>query len=223
MELVREAGEQGWLQPYRDALPEAYLRFIQIEEGVESIRTFEPQLVPGLLQTPAYARAIIRAGLLDATEDDVELRVRVRTSRQARLSGPGALTLLAIVDEAVLHRPNGGPHVMAEQLRHLLAVAEKPNVRVQVIPFAVGAHAGMTGSFSIMNYPHASDPPLVHLEGMVGDTFLETSAEVEQYRLLFDRLRAVALRPVASARLITGLLARLTGGSPRKTSNLTAG
>jgi transcriptional regulator with XRE-family HTH domain len=210
LKLARDAGEQGWLQPYQDVLPEGYSNFIQFEDSAKSMRLYESLFIPGLLQTAAYTRAVTRAGLPMATEEDVEVRVRVRASRQARLSGPNPLTLWSIVDEAALHRLNGGAEVMAEQLRHLLVVAEQPNVTFQVIPFPAGAHAGMAGSFEILDYPDPADPSLVYLESMAGNLFLETTAEVERYTLLFDHLRAVALGPADSVRMLADLAGRLT-------------
>ena len=215
LKLARDAGEQGWLQPYQEALPEGYSTFIHFEDEARSARTYESLFVPGLLQTDAYARAVTRGGLPTATDEDIEVRVSVRASRQARLRGPNPLPLWSIVDEAALHRLNGGSEVMAEQLRQLIALAEQPNVTFQVIPFAAGSHAGMLGSFSILDYPDPADPPLVNLDSMAGNLFLETPAEVERYTVLFDHLRAVALSPSDSVRTLADVAGRLTGESQR--------
>ncbi len=156
----------------------------------------------GVLQTEDYARAVIRGVLSTASTREVEQRVQARIERQAVLSGEDPLLLWVIIDEAALRRMNGGPEVMREQLNHLLAAAAEPHVTLQVIPFGVGSHPGMLGSFVLMNFPDVDDPEIVYIDSMAGDLFLEAEADVRRYSSIFDNLRAVALSPNDSASLI---------------------
>jgi transcriptional regulator with XRE-family HTH domain len=186
-------------------LPGWFREWVDEETRAEVLRTFQLVLVPGLLQTEDYARAVIIGNLPMASEQDVEARVRVRMERQAVLAKDDPLRLWAVVDEAALRRQVGGARIMHEQLTTLLAAIKAPHVTVQVIPYAAGAHAGMQGSFVLMDFPNPADPALVYIDSMAGDLFLEAEADVRRYSLIFDNLRAVALSPADSAGLITTL------------------
>jgi transcriptional regulator with XRE-family HTH domain len=205
VELSREADVQGWLQPHHSDLPEQYTTYIGFEAEARSVRNYESLFIPGLLQTEDYARAVIIGNLPMASEQDVEARVRVRIERQAVLATDDPLRLWAVVDEAALRRQVGGATVMRDQLTALLAAIKAPHVTVQVIPYGAGAHAGMQGSFVLMDFPNPADPALVYIDSMAGDLFLEAEADVRRYSLVFDNLRAVALSPADSAGLITTL------------------
>jgi transcriptional regulator with XRE-family HTH domain len=200
--LSKQATELGWLRAYESELPEQYGAYINFEAEARSVRTYESLFVPGLLQTEEYARAAIRATLLVGTSEEVQRRVEVRMQRKATLQKKKPLHLWAIVDEAVLHRCVGGATVMTEQLDALVASAEMPHVVLQVIPFEIGAHAGMPGSFLVMDFPDAADPDLVYVEGMHGDLFLEREPEVRRYAAAFEHLRAAALDPDNSIQAI---------------------
>jgi transcriptional regulator with XRE-family HTH domain len=195
LELGREAEQQGWLQPYHSELPEEYTTYIAFEAEARSVSNYESLLVPGLLQTEAYAHAVITGGLPMASEAEVEQRVRARIERQRLLSEPDRLKLWAIVDEAALHRQVGSPGLMRAQLVHLIKAANEPNVTLQVIPYSAGAHAGMPGSFVLLDFPNPADPDVVHIGTLAGDLFLEKEADLRRYRLLFEHLRAVASSP----------------------------
>jgi transcriptional regulator with XRE-family HTH domain len=210
--LSREADTQGWLQSHHSDLPEQYTTYIGFEAEARSLRNYESLFVPGLLQTEAYARALITGNLPMASEQDVEARVRARMERQAVLTKDDPLRLWVVVDEAALHRLVGGTKVMHEQLTALLAATRVPHVTVQVISYAAGAHAGMQGSFALMDFPNPADPAVVHIDSMAGDLFLETEADIRRYCLIFDNLRAVALSPADTASLLTTLAERNAKG-----------
>jgi hypothetical protein len=129
--------------------------------------------------------------------------------RQDVLRSENPLELWGIVDEAALRRQVGGQAVMQAQLRHLLEAAELPHITFQVIPFSVGAHAGMPGSFVFMQFAEATIPDVIYLDSMAGDLFLEAEADVRRYRLAFEHLRAVAVSPDASRALVTALAAEM--------------
>ncbi|MCI4066083.1 helix-turn-helix domain-containing protein [Micromonospora sp. R77] len=200
--LSRQAAQLGWLQAYESELPELYTTYISFEAEARSVRNYESLFVPGLLQTENYARAVIRGVLPLATDADVQARVEARMQRQESLRKTEPLRLWAILDEAVLHRLTGGPAVMAEQLDALVTAACQPHVTLQVIPFTSGAHAGMPGSFVVMDFPDPADPALVYVDSMAGDLFLEREADVRRYTSTFEHLRATALDPSSSIKLI---------------------
>ncbi|SCE97606.1 helix-turn-helix domain-containing protein [Micromonospora chokoriensis] len=200
--LSRQAAQLGWLQAYESELPELYSTYISFEAEARSVRNYESLFVPGLLQTENYARAVIRGVLPLATDADVQARVEARVQRQESLRKTEPLRLWAILDEAVLHRLTGGPAVMAEQLDALVSAAGQPHVTLQVIPFTSGAHAGMPGSFVVMDFPDPADPALVYVDSMAGDLFLEREADVRRYTSTYEHLRATALDPTSSIKLI---------------------
>lgn len=205
MTLLRAAGEKGWLQPYFSSIPEEYSLYIQLESEAESVRNYESLLVPGLLQTTAYTRASAQGQSPTWTGEEVDLQASIRTSRQALLTRSNPLTLWAIVDEAVLRRVVGGPHVMREQYEYLLSMMNLPNVTFQVVPFGAGSHPGMLGAFSLLDFS-PPDPAVVCLETMAGSLFQETELEVAAGTLKYDHLRAMALSPAESTRMVTDLL-----------------
>src|SRR5262249_59617943 len=184
---------------------EEYTTYISFESEARSVRNYESLFVPGLLQTEGYTRAVVTASLPSTSESEVQQRVETRIQRQQSISKDDPLKLWAIVDEAVLHREVGGPQVMAEQLRHLLDMTRQPQITFQVLPFKVGAHPGMHGAFAVMDFPDAADPELVYIENMAGALYLEKEADVRRYAEMFDQLRAAALNPTDSRRLVTRL------------------
>ncbi|OLB77464.1 MAG: transcriptional regulator [Actinobacteria bacterium 13_2_20CM_2_71_6] len=206
--LSQRSTEPGWLQSYDSELPEQYTTYISFEADARSLRSYESLFVPGLLQTEDYARAVI-AGGLPMDDDEMERRVEARVRRQAVLDKKKPLKLWAIVDEAALRRQVGGPKVMAAQLQRLIAAARKPHVTVQVVSYATGAHPGMHGSFAVMDFPDAADPDLVYIESLAGDLFLEREAEVRRYASIFEQLRAAAMNPADSVRLLNDLAERI--------------
>ena len=205
VELLRDARERGWLHPYQSELPEQYMTFIGFEGEAESAWDYESLFIPGLLQTEDYARAVITGVLPFASRDEVERRVEVRMERQQVLRADSPLQLWGIVDEAALRRQVGGPAIMRAQFRHLMEASESPNVIFQLIPFDAGAHAGMPGSFIVLQFADEAIPDVIYIDSMAGDLFLEAESDVRRYKLVFEHLRAVSASPDASRSLLTSL------------------
>jgi transcriptional regulator with XRE-family HTH domain len=202
IQLARDARQPGWWHSFRDVLPNPYEVYIGLEAGASSIRNFEPVVVPGLIQTEDYARAMFRNGPRELDRDEVERRVEVRMARQQVLARTDRPRLWSVIDEAVIRRVVGGTEVMRGQLRHLADCAEQGKTTIQVVPFSAGAHAGTTGPFVILEFAEATDPAVVYVETLAGDIYLEERADVNRYILAFDRLLAAALHPDDSVRLI---------------------
>ncbi len=186
--LARRANEPGWWHRYSDLLPGWAETYIGLEQAASLIRTYEVQFVPGLLQTPEYARAVTRLGYDDPRE--VERRVELRVRRQQVLSEPGGPTLWAVVDEAALRRPLAGPDLTRAQLDHLIALAERPNVRLQIAPFHFGGHAAAGGPFTILRFAEQDLPDIVYLEQLTSALYLDKRQDVDQYAAVMDRLCA---------------------------------
>ncbi len=205
--LLREAGQRGWLQQYRSELPEVYSDYIGFEEEARSISNYESLFIPGLLQTEDYAWALIQGTWPHAPVDEVEKRVSARMERQALLDRENPPRLWAIMDEAAARRMVGGRQVMSAQLDRLREAAARPNVTLQVIPFDAGSHPGMDGSFIVLDFPDPADQSIVYTESAAGGLFLEEEAEIRRYILIFDHLRAAALRPEVTLTLLAEIVA----------------
>jgi transcriptional regulator with XRE-family HTH domain len=186
---VREANAPGWSHSYSDVTPNWFQRYLGLEATAALIRTYEVQLVPGLLQTEAYARAAAPLGPGAARRDEIAHRVRLRLERQQVLTRPHAPKLWAVVDEAALRRPVGGPRVMRDQLEALIGIVTKmPNVRLQVLPLAAGGHAAAGGSFTILRFPQQDLPDVVYLEQLTSALYLDGRADVDFYFDAVNRL-----------------------------------
>ena len=199
--MLALAGSDGggerdhWWHAYRGILPPAYRDFISLESQATAMRTLETTVVPGLLQTPAYARAVTGASVEGVDEGQLDRLVEVRLARQDVLRGTPPLELSAVLDEAVLRREVGGPEVMADQLRRLTEAARLPQVRLQVLPFAAGAHIGVTGPFVILSFSSTSDLDVVVLDHLTSSLYLERKEDLQAYTEAFNALRAQALSP----------------------------
>ncbi|WP_267594052.1 DUF5753 domain-containing protein [Carbonactinospora thermoautotrophica] len=183
-------------------LPGTYLDLISLEADAASIRTYQPRIVPGLLQTEVYVRAMIEAARVEMSPEEIETVVEVRLARQAVFTRQRPLRLWAVLDEAVLRRMVGGTEVMRDQLRHLVVMAKRQNVTLQVLPFAVGAPAWVHTPFVVLRFPEPADLEVVYLENLTSGLYVEETAEVDRYTLMFDYLRAAALSPKESVALI---------------------
>jgi transcriptional regulator with XRE-family HTH domain len=212
LDIARTADGQGWLRPYHSELPEEYAAYISFEAEARAVRNYESLFVPGLLQTEDYARAVITGTLPMASSTEVDQRVQARMERQERLRAAEPLELWAIVDEAAIRRLVGGKKIMRDQLQRLIEVADQPNITLQVIPFDVGAHPGMPGSFVYMEFAEPGDPELVYVDTLAGDLFLEADADLRRYASLFDHLRAGALSPANTTNMFSTARDRLEGG-----------
>jgi transcriptional regulator with XRE-family HTH domain len=202
VDMAREGHRKGWWAAYDDVLPSGFDIFVGLEAETAGIRSYEISVVHGLLQTADYARAVIRETFPRHTAEQIDRLVDLRMARQGRFDDDPPLELWAILDEAVIRRTVGGPAVMRRQLTHLLAEAGRPGVTLQVLPFVSGAHAAHGGPFSILEFPDRSDSEVVYVESVAGILYLEKDREVRVRAESFDRLRAAALSPSASADLI---------------------
>jgi transcriptional regulator with XRE-family HTH domain len=192
VQLAREARKKGWWHAYNEVFTGS---FVGLESDASFLHTHQALLVPGLLQTAGYTRAVFRATLPDAAEAEVERRVEARVTRQRLLTDAHPPEYWAVIDEAVLHRTVGGRAVMREQLEHLVKLAALPHVTLQVVPFDAGAHAGMDSPFLILGFPEQADPDVVYVEYTPNGVYLEQQSDVRRYTLMFDHLRAAALKP----------------------------
>ena len=202
------AGRHHWWHAYRGVLPPTYRDFISLESQASGMRTLETSVVPGLLQTPEYARAVTRAavgGLDDDPDERLNALVQVRLARQDVLRSNPPLELSAVLDEAVLRREVGGPGVMARQLERLIEAAHLPQVRLQVLPFAAGAHIGITGPFVIFSFPSTSDLDVVVLDHLTSSLYLERKEDLRAYTEAFNTLQIHALSPEDSLDYIAGI------------------
>jgi transcriptional regulator with XRE-family HTH domain len=204
VQLARDARRRAWWDEFGDVAPGRYVGF---EADADQVRTYQGLMVPGLLQSEDYTRALIRAVLPDAAPAEVDRRVELRKARQALLAEKDPLRLHAVVDEAALRRLVGGREVMAGQLRRLNEAGEQPNITLQVASFEAGGHAAMDGPFVILSFPEQSDPAVVYIESPKGDVYWEQPSDVARYSDLFARLSAESLDPAASSALI-GRVAR---------------
>ncbi|MEU1196214.1 helix-turn-helix transcriptional regulator [Streptomyces sp. NPDC005813] len=202
---AEDDGRHHWWHAYRGVLPPAYRDFISLESQARGMRTLETSVVPGLLQTPEYARAVTRAAV-DGLEDcKLDALVEVRLARQDVLRSCPPLELNAVLDEAVLRREVGGPDVMAHQLRRLCDAAALPQVRLQVLPFTAGAHIGVTGPFVIFSFPNTTDLDVVVLDHLTSSLYLERKEDLQAYSEAFDALQFHALSPEESLDYIAGI------------------
>lgn len=192
---VEGDGREHWWHAYRGVLPPTYRDFISLESQASAMRTLETTVVPGLLQTPAYARAVTRAAVEGLDEDRLDALVEVRLARQDVLRARPPLEMDAVLDEAVLRREVGGPEVMAQQLERLVEAARLPQVRLQVLPFSAGAHIGVTGPFVIFSFSSASDLDVVVLDHLTSSLYLDRKEDLQAYTEAFNALRAHALSP----------------------------
>jgi transcriptional regulator with XRE-family HTH domain len=204
--LAREANSPGWWHSYDDVLPNWFQTYVGLEEAATLIRSYEIQFLPGLLQTEAYARAVVSAGAPDAGIAEVERRVNLRITRQKILRRPSPPVLWAVVDEAALHRPIGGSKVMKAQVEHLLEMMKLPNVTLQVMPFRFGGHAGEGGAFTILRFPEPELPDVVYVEQLVSAYYLDKREYVERYARTMDRLTVDSQPPEVTRETLERIL-----------------
>jgi transcriptional regulator with XRE-family HTH domain len=208
--MAQTARERGWWRIYADDLPSEYTTYIGLEAEASSVTYYLATVLPGLLQTEDYARAVLQSIIL-LPPGEVERRVQVRRTRQRRLDETDgtSLNLLAVLDESVLRRRVGGLEVMRDQLGHLVDLAGHPNIAIQVLPYSAGAHAATSGPFTILTVPHYRDTEIVYVELMGGGLFIEDEQEVYRYTLVIDDLRAAALDTAESIAFINKIITEL--------------
>jgi transcriptional regulator with XRE-family HTH domain len=193
--LARDASRPGWWHSYGDVLPDWFKVAVGLEESASLIRAYEPQVVPGLLQTEAYVRAITAASFPSEQEEESERRVALRLARQELLKRPAPPEYWVVLEETVLRRPIGGPDVMRRQVEYLIDCAARPNITLQVLPFSAGWHPAMYGMFWIYRFPDDAIPDVVYSEGLTSATYLNKPEETSMYTEALDRMSAIAATP----------------------------
>nr|WP_203729237.1 helix-turn-helix transcriptional regulator [Streptomyces sp. SID12501] len=203
MEMARESGQRGWWHPYGDLSDSVY---IGLETDAVSLHTHAPMVVPDLLQTPAYAHAVLAETIPRLTAEQAATRLKVRLRRQHRIYDPACpLRVWVILNESALRCVVGRPDVMREQLEHLKALGAEPHITVQVLPHTAGAHPGLSGQFSILQFADSPEAGVVYLERFTSDLYLEKPSDVQHYNVIYDRLRTRALTPDSSRDFITDI------------------
>jgi transcriptional regulator with XRE-family HTH domain len=195
LRITRDMRRKGWWQNYRDVISEPYGDYISLETDAASLRIFTLELLPGLLQTQEYTRAVAEAGLVWETPEEIDNFVSVRAQRQQVLHGEEPLQLWAVMHETALHQQVGGSGVMRAQFEHLMDSGRQPNVTIQIIPHKAGAHATMDMPFTILGFSEPTDPDVVCLDHLTSTLYVEVEDEVNRYTLMFDHLRSTALAP----------------------------
>jgi hypothetical protein len=203
--LARRSNVPGWWHHYSDILPSWFEVYLGLEQASSVIRTYEPQLVPGLLQTQDGARAVILLGDSQASAEDIERRVALRMKRQKVLTQPGGPNFWAVIDEAALWRLDGRS-AMQEQIRHLMEMAELPNITLQVIPLYSGAHAAVGGPFTILRFSEPDLPDIVYLEQLTSALYLDKIQEVQHYQMVMDRLCVQSKPPAETIRFLSSTI-----------------
>lgn len=216
--LAKETKAKGWWHAYGDVIPENFDIYLGLEEAASSLAWYEPELVPGLLQTEGYARTVISADKPDANAEEIDRRVQLRIERQALIRRTTApLALRVVLNESILRRPVGGREIMAAQLSALAEAANLPKVLLRVVPFSAGLHHGlMTGPFVILRFPangdgSDSEPPTIYVDGYTGDLYLDKPAEIQRYSQAFEAIWGAALDERTSSTLIRASAKELTG------------
>jgi transcriptional regulator with XRE-family HTH domain len=208
--LVREANAPGWWHQYGDAVQSWFQPYVGLESAASVIRTYESQVVPGLLQTRDYARAVMRSPMPKAAPAEIERHVDLRMARQDRvLHRDPAPTLWAVVDEAALRRPIGGVAVLRHQLAALVEATRQPNVKIQIVPFDAGGHTALAGAFTILRFPEHDLSDVVYLELLTSALYLERRQDVESYAEAMERLCVQAREPEQTADFIESVLKEL--------------
>jgi transcriptional regulator with XRE-family HTH domain len=202
MSLARESRVRGWWVDFKDVLRGGLADF---ESGASMIRTFEALLIPGLFQTPDYAAAVLRGSRV-LSDEDIDRKVAGRMRRQEILASDDPPKVWAVVDEAALRKRVGGPEVMANQIRHLITMATRPTVDIQVLRDAQGSHAAMEGAFMILDFPDPADLPFVYIETATEDLYLEEPEAIQNYVSIFSHICSAAESPEASVRYLESLI-----------------
>ncbi|MFD1273619.1 helix-turn-helix domain-containing protein [Streptomyces kaempferi] len=204
--LAKEANVAGWWHSYSDVLPSWFPTYVGLEGAAHLIRSYEVQFVHGLLQTESYAHAVVARGMKGASAADIDRRVALRLERQKYLVSEKSPEFHIVLDEAALRRPYGDREVMRGQLQHLIEVSERPNVRLQVMPFSFGGHSGESGSFTILSFPESDLSDVVYLEQLTSALYLDKREDVTQYESALKQLQQDSPGPSESRDLLRGLL-----------------
>jgi transcriptional regulator with XRE-family HTH domain len=209
LDLARKANVPGWWHRYSDLLPGWFQPFLGLESAAATIRAYEAQYVPGLLQTHDYARSVVMISHDTAAPDDVDRRVALRMHRQDLLTRGDAPQLWVVIDEAVLRRQIGGPPVMRGQIATLIEATKLPNVRLQILPFTAGGHAALGGAFSLLRFPDQDLPDVVYVEQLTGALYLDKRDDVEEYAAAMELLCIQADPPAHTVDILETILREL--------------
>ncbi|MEU6075084.1 helix-turn-helix transcriptional regulator [Micromonospora sp. NPDC047074] len=212
LKLARDANSPGWWHRYGDVLPSWFQSYLGLEAAAVLIRSYEVQFVPGLLQTREYARAVVLLGHGRAAPGEIDRRVALRMQRQRLLYRDRPPQLWAVVDEAALRRPIGGPEVMRGQVAALIEATKSPNIRLQVIPFAAGGHAAAGGAFTILRFGDQELPDIVYIEQLTSALYLDKRDDLDYYAVAMERLCVEAEPPERTPEILGGILDELYPG-----------
>ncbi|HZN18545.1 MAG TPA: DUF5753 domain-containing protein, partial [Micromonosporaceae bacterium] len=206
--LATQANTPGWWHRYGSVLPTWFQAYIGLETAATLIRTYEVKFIPGLLQTEDYARAVILLGHPNSSPTDIEHRVQLRMQRQQSVfsRSNGGPRVWAVVDEAALRRPVGGPKVMRAQLEKLIEATTEPEVRLQVMPFSAGGYAGAGGPFTIMRFPDQEISDMVYLEHLASALYLDKPEDTSDYVVLMEQLVVEAEPPDRTREILEAAL-----------------
>lgn len=202
LELARQANAPRWWRHYGDVLPSWFETYLGLEQAASVIRVYEPQLVPGLLQTQDYARTVMLLRHIHVSASEINRRVALRMARQAFLSQPGAPELWVALDEAALRRPMGDQKLQRAQLLHLIEMARRPNITLQIVPFEAGAHAAAGGPFTILRFAEPHLPDIVYLEHLTNAIYLDKKRDTVDYLAIMDNLCIQAQSPTDTIRFL---------------------
>jgi transcriptional regulator with XRE-family HTH domain len=209
MTLAKEGKQQGWWQSF--AVPLPYMTYVGLEQEAAVMSMFQSSVVPGLLQTADYTRAIHRNGIPRLEDSAIEERVEERLKRRQILTREAPPLVEVMLDEAVLRRPLGGPAVMRNQLTQLIAETDRQNVTIRVLPYEIGAHPALESNFTLLEFVGQA-PTVVYVEGLVGQIYLERQQDVDRYMLALELLRGMALSPQDSTALVARVRDTYTNG-----------
>jgi transcriptional regulator with XRE-family HTH domain len=208
LEMVKQSNQPGWWHRYNDVIPSWFTDYVGLEESASPIQTYEHQFVPGLLQTPEYARAVMSHGRPELVTDDVEHRVALRMRRQSVLARPNAPRLWVVIDESVLHRPIGGRQVLRAQLDALLEHTQLPHISLQILTYQYSGYAAES-AFTMLRFAEDDLPTIVYVEHLTGAFYLDRLDEIEVYGRVLDRLAVDAETPENSRQLLMKMRAEL--------------
>jgi len=205
LSLAEQANRPGWWHRYNDILPDWFQSYVGMEEAATSIRIYEPQFIPGLLQTHEYAAAVLAVG--DIPVSDAERHVILRKERQRRFT-EGRLKLWAIIEETALRRPIGSTEILRDQLRYLLSLSSRQNLTLQITPFGMGGHAAPSG-FSILRFSEPDLPDVAYLEHLTSALYFDKKPDVDRYLLAMERLSIISAKPSETPGILTTIIKQL--------------
>ncbi|XRQ05579.1 helix-turn-helix domain-containing protein [Actinomadura welshii] len=206
LDLAEDANVPGWWQEYGDVVPGWFEPYLGLEQGAVLARVYEVQDVPELLQTSDYARALLRARYPEAPGNEIERRVELRMRRRRVFDRPEPLKLWALLDEAVLRRAVGGPETMRAQIRHLIEMAARPHITIQMLPFSLGGHAGEGGPMTLLRFAEPDLPDVVYLEQLTGALYPDRPSDLSRYRDVLNRLGVQAEPPARTIDMLRDVL-----------------